>query len=374
LLPNPTDSIEEAPLMMIREVEISAPYTLKDNSYPLRELAVTEILIEVVACGVCATEYPVYQGKTIGKPGVSFRYASYPCFIGHEVSGVVAKVGGAVDRFKCGDRITGIAYQRSGFATHVIEDQALWRKVPGNVSLEQALGEPLLCVQNIINRASPEAGDSIVIMGDGFMSLLLVSALHAHYKGLTLYLVGHRDERLQMGKEFGADYCINAKFDDPYWIIRNAEDEKIAYDQGDPWKNGVDIVIDMTGAMAALQLGASLVKPKQRKKLVMSGTYGEEPFTLGHYLINRGPELVVATPSQSANLNEDLDRVIQDLRDHVYPMERLVTHAWSLDEIDVAIQVALNRKDGFIKGIIVPDATKLESPENYRFGVGSKVT
>ena len=49
-----------------------------------------------------------------------------------------------------------------------------------------------------------------------------------------------------------------------------------------------------------------LCKAKSRAKLVMPSFYGEEPFSIGHYLMNRGPSLLVCHPAHSPDLFDDL--------------------------------------------------------------------
>lgn len=344
--------------MNIRRINLIAPRTLSEEITPLDRLGNNEIVVEVVACGVCSSELPVYRGETVGKPGVSFRYASYPCTLGHEVSGIVTDVGSGVKKLQVGDRVTGVAYRASGFATHVVEPEEFWLRVPRAVPLEHALGEPLMAVTNIIRLAAPDFGDFVLIAGDGFMSLLTVAAL-ARYPLRALVMVGHHDNRLAIAREFGADHVINSKQEDPYWEVRRLVDG-LGRQHTTPWLGGVDIAFDFTGKMAGLQLCASLCKPKQRAKLMMAGFYDREAFPLGHYLINRGMTLMPCFPAQSKNIVDDLRRAVWALQANLFPIGQLITHIFTLDQVALAMEQASSRTDGYIKGIVVPDPCKLE--------------
>src|SRR5678809_304814 len=55
-----------------------------------------EVMIQVMASGICGTDLHIYRGEYMG---------SYPVIPGHEFSGVVTAVGSLVTRFKVGDRV-----------------------------------------------------------------------------------------------------------------------------------------------------------------------------------------------------------------------------------------------------------------------------
>ncbi|MBT6937161.1 MAG: alcohol dehydrogenase catalytic domain-containing protein [Candidatus Marinimicrobia bacterium] len=350
--------------MEIREILLVGPKTLKESKYELNKIKSHDVLVKVAVCGVCPTEFPVYEGLTIGKPGVSFRYNKYPCFLGHEVSGVVIDVGKKVKTISIGDRVSGIPYTRSGFSTHVVEHEKYWRRINESINIEYALGEPVLCVENIINRSQPTPNSKIAIIGDGFISFLIISSLIS--MGIrNIILIGHHDSRLKIGKTIGADITINSNKEDPYWVIRNHIGENLE-GESEPWLLGLDIVIDTTGSMSALQLGASLLKPKQRAKLVLTGFYSEEPFSLGHYLVNRGPEIVVAFPSQSLDIQTDLNIAMNKMNRNIYPMEKLVSHAFSFNNINDAFRMAKERENGYVKGVFCPDFDVLKENNSIK--------
>src|SRR5690606_13926696 len=64
---------------------------------PVPEIGSDEILVRSAVCGVCTSEVDMFGGKN--------ETLEYPHFIGHEVSGVVEKVGSRVTDFAPGDRV-----------------------------------------------------------------------------------------------------------------------------------------------------------------------------------------------------------------------------------------------------------------------------
>lgn len=316
-------------------------FELVENEIP--PLESDQVLIEIAACGICQSEMDVYDGLAIGVPGVSFRYKGFPASLGHEVSGVVADKGGSVEHLRVGDRITGIVYGGCGFATHIIEKADRILKVPDNVPLEYALGEPIMCIVNIIRLSQPDFADYVYVIGSGFMSMLTVAAL-SHYPLKALVVSGHYPERLELARKYGATVTINADRQNPWEAIMELTGRR-----------GMDIVIELTGTMKGLQLGASVCKAKQRAKLVMAGVYRDEPFTLGHYLQNRAPILIVAYPSQSPNMMDDLRRGLWAIEQGFLPIAELITHQFRLDQVGQAMEMARVKTDGYIKGIVVPN-------------------
>ena len=105
----------------------------------------------------------------------------------------------------------------------------------------------------------------------------------------------------------------------------------------------------------SLKLAASISKPKQRSKLILASSYSNEmPFSIGNYLQNRAPILVPAYPNQSPNKLKDLTRGIWGLTSGLFPMEELITHEYKLEKITNAFEDCITRKNGYIKGIILP--------------------
>ncbi len=352
--------------MKATEAVLSAERTIVLREVELPQLAERDVLIEVVSCGVCSSEFPVYRGETMGVRGVSYRYADFPCSLGHEVAGRVLAVGADVTHLAQGDRVTGIPYRGSGFATHIVEDADLFLRAPESIPLEYCLGEPLMAVTNIVRQAQPEFGDTALIVGDGFLALLTV-ALLARYPLRGIVVVGHHPERLALAREFGASLTIDGKSEDAYWCARKFIDGPAHDPDCTPWRGGAELAFEYAGNMEALALCASLCKAKSRARLMMPSFYGNQEFSIGHYLMNRGPDLRVCHPAHSPDSMDDMRRAMWGLGAGHFPIETVVTHAFGLSAIARAVEMALAREDGYIKGIVVPNRALCERPESLHW-------
>jgi threonine dehydrogenase-like Zn-dependent dehydrogenase len=331
--------------MLTRKAKIVSPRKFQIFEENLPELVENQVLLKVLSCGICSSELPVYLGDVIGTPGVSFRYKDYPADFGHEVVGEVLEIGLAVKNINVGSIVTGLTYSGCGFSTYFIEDADVLIEIPETGAEESiyALGEPLMATVNILNQMSVEFGANVVIIGDGFMSLLLIAALGRYPLG-SLIVVGHHNDRLKLAEKYGASRCINGKEENSWQTIMDITQGK-----------GVDISVEYAGTSSSLQLAASVCKPKQRAQLVLAAAYDNKlPFSIGNYLQNRAPVIIPAYPNHSSNKVEDLKRGIDGYVNGIFPMKELITHSYGLEQVPGALEDCINRADGYIKGIVLP--------------------
>ncbi len=81
----------------MRAARIVEPGHIETVDLPCTEPAPNEVLIRVMASGICGTDIHIFRGEYMG---------GYPVIPGHEFAGVIDAVGSAVTRFKGGDRVT----------------------------------------------------------------------------------------------------------------------------------------------------------------------------------------------------------------------------------------------------------------------------
>jgi L-iditol 2-dehydrogenase len=188
-----------------------------------------EVLIKVMACGVCGSDLHIYEGDQGSTETVP------PLVQGHEFSGIITAIGDAVKNCKVGDRVCidpadncgECFYCASGMMSHCDHMRAIGTNVDGgfsqyckvksrlihhledNVSyIEGAMAEPLACCINGIDRSGIIPGDSVVIYGGGMIGLLMLQL--AKLKGAgKVALIEPVKERRSMALKLGADVVIN---------------------------------------------------------------------------------------------------------------------------------------------------------------------
>jgi D-xylulose reductase len=255
---------------------------------PIPEISGDDVLVEVKKTGICGSDVHYLVEGRIG----DFVVKS-PMVLGHESSGIVAKVGPKVKQLKVGDRVAmepGATCRtcdacKTGryelcpdivFAATPPYDGTLGRyyrlpadlayRLPDNVSLEDgAMMEPLsVAVHSVSNLGGFKPNQSIAIFGCGPVGLLCMAVAKA--LGATRILaVDIVPERLEFAKKYAATEVYlppkprdgESKVD---YSRRNAEQMKAELHIEDRGARSIDLVIDASGAEVSIQTGLYIAK------------------------------------------------------------------------------------------------------------------
>jgi threonine dehydrogenase-like Zn-dependent dehydrogenase len=290
-----------------------------------------QVLIRITHCGLCQYDGAYFQG-IIGTP---------PLRLGHEPVGIVEAVGRNVKNVKVGERVTGLFANLKAFATYAIAEPRELVRVPDHIKSEHALIEPLKCIATIVRSAPPELGDHVLVMGCGFMGLLTMAGL-AGKTVASLIAVDVLENRLQLAREIGATHTLNSKDPD---FLKKVE----AITKG----RGVDIVFEVTGNAVAAELAVKTLRTG-RAKYALAGWYGKPAqYTLRNWT-TKGAIILTPHPKYSLDPADDMRRALDALERGVFPMEKLVTHSFSLDDIQRGFETMLSASEGYIKGVVTP--------------------
>ena len=300
----------------IKEGEISCP---RDK-----------VLVRVEACGVCMWEVHGHYLGRIGRP---------PMVLGHEPAGVIVEVGDEVEGFEVGDRVTGLF--TGGFATHAVADPSMLVRMPEGMPFEHALFEPMKCATTIATAASPEPGDVVALVGCGFMGLLAWSLIRAPWLWTSI-AVDIKAEKLELARRLGFEHTVNPGEEDPEEAVSRATGGRMA-----------DVVLEATGSLKGLELASRLVKPRGR--VVCISAYSE-PAEVDLGAWTKSPVVVSAHPSYDVDPWDTFRRAAELMRRGLFPMDRLVTHRFALEEIGEAFETALSPPPGYVKGVVLPNA------------------
>jgi len=193
---------------------------------PVPSLNEGEILVRMMACGICGTDVMEWYRRHKG-----------PRVLGHEMAGEVAETSG-VTEFKRGDRVfvshhvpclecryclsekssaceslhSG-NYDPGGFAEFIRIPQANVKygtlRLPQNVSFEEAtMIEPLACAIAGQKRLGLRDGQTMLVIGCGISGLTHIRL--AKLKNIRVIATDLNEYRLKKALEFGADHAINA--------------------------------------------------------------------------------------------------------------------------------------------------------------------
>jgi alcohol dehydrogenase, propanol-preferring len=209
------------------------PLTIEE--LPIPTPGAGQVLVRVVASGVCHTDLHAADGDWPVKPKLPF-------IPGHEGVGYVAALGPGVTALKEGDRV-GVPWLHSacggcdyclsgwetlcphqhntgysvdgGYAEYVLAPAAYVGRLPDG--LDFAAAAPILCAGVTTYKGLKETdtrpGDWVVISGVGGLGHVAIQ--YARAMGLHVAAVDIADEKLALARELGAEIVVNAKMTDP---------------------------------------------------------------------------------------------------------------------------------------------------------------
>lgn len=334
--------------MRARVAEVVAPRRLQIVDKNLREPDTGEVLIKVKMCGLCHTDMAMYEGRkgpiqrrVVGDYEHSFQEdnPSFPYVIGHEAAGIIEAVGPGVSRFKVGDRVAGPV--SGGFATYTLVSTKRLIHLPDNIPMEMGLAEPLTCATGIVRAANPEIGDYVAVIGAGFMGLLVGAALCKH-PIRELIAVDLVDERLEWARKIGATVTLNPRNQDVLESVLKITGGR-----------GVDIAIDITGRYSGLALAIDVIRKGRGKILIPSYYGGAETVDFGAKLASKSPIIHSTHPPYFRDYVYDMETGLWATAEGIYPITQLITHKFSLDEINEAFEVLAANPEGYIKGVVL---------------------
>ncbi|HEX2061482.1 MAG TPA: alcohol dehydrogenase catalytic domain-containing protein, partial [Thermoanaerobaculia bacterium] len=177
---------------------ITASRKVEVVSTSLPEPAADEIRVRLEGCGVCASSLPVWEGREW------FRYPLDAGAPGHEGWGVVDAIGDGVDNVREGERVAFLSGR--AFAEYDLTKRDSFVRIPGELAGRKFPGEAIGCAMNIFRRSEIERGQTVVVIGAGFLGNLLIQL--AKSGGARVIAVSRRESARELAKTCGADETI----------------------------------------------------------------------------------------------------------------------------------------------------------------------
>lgn len=323
-----------------------------------------EILVKVVATGVCHTDLVVMAGH-LPTP--------MPVVLGHEGAGIVEAVGAKVTKVKVGDRVVmtynscgtcpscsdnAMAYcyeffprnffatrpdgsvalshegtsvhsnffGQSSWATHSLAHERNVVKV--DVSDDDlALMGPLACgiqtgAGTVMNALKVEAGKSFVCFGTGSVGLAAIMA--AKVEGATTIIaVDMHASRLKIAKDLGATHGILAASDDVVGQIKEITG------------GGAQYALDTTGLPAVIRQAADALAPRGKLAILGAPMPGSEISLDNTDFMSNGKVLMGVVEGESDG-DTFIPKLVTLWKDGKFPFEKLVTF-YDFEDINKAI-------------------------------------
>jgi L-iditol 2-dehydrogenase len=327
----------------MKQAVLRKPGEFEVVDVPVPEIGDDELLVRVGACGVCASEMDMFTGHT-DKP--------FPMLPGHEVSGVVERVGSAVTRQREGDHV-GIWVTEAGFSEYVKVNTA-FALPAGDMPLELALAEPMACAVNAVEIADPQLGDDVVIVGAGFMGALVLKLVLLRGPR-NVFVADTRPEALELARSIGATHTIDVRSESLTDVVRANTDRVPAGTFGDVDELdevGADISFEVTGAQGPLLTIGDATRMAGKVVIVGYHQGGNREIPLGNWNW-KALHLVNAHFREISTIMSGMRTGMRLLSSGRIQIDDLVTHRFGLDEVADAFQVAIDKPAGFMKSTVI---------------------
>ncbi|MBK9491737.1 MAG: NADP-dependent oxidoreductase [Haliscomenobacter sp.] len=178
-----------------------------------------DVLVQIHSAGVNLLDVKVKNGEF--KLILSYKT---PFTLGHDVAGVVTKVGSKVSRFKVGDEVYArpADYSIGTFAEWIAINEKDVARKPQNISMEEAASIPLVGLtawQALVEKANLQKGQKVFIQaGSGGVGTFAIQL--AKHLGATVATTTST-ANIDMVKSLGADIVIDYKNEDFETILKN---------------------------------------------------------------------------------------------------------------------------------------------------------
>ena len=310
---------------------ISSPRTARVERVERPEPAAGKVLLQLEGSGVCASSLPLWEGREW------FTYPQPAGAPGHEGWGRVAALGEGVQGLRVGERVAALTYR--AHAEYDIADAAAVVSLPPALAGVAMPGEPLGCAVNIFRRSDIQAGQTVAIVGIGFLGAVLTRL--AARAGARVIAISRRPFALDVARSCGAAHTIAM---DDHWRIL----EEVKRLTGEKM---CERVIEAVGLQWPLDLAGELTG--ERGRLVVAGYHQDGPRQVNMQMWNwRGIDVVNAHERDPRMYVQGIREAIDLMAEGTLDIEPLFTHRFPLDRLGEALEMTRTRPDGFLKAVV----------------------
>ena len=342
----------------MKAVFIEGKSLVEVKDVPVPILSVGDVLVKMEACGICGTDVEKFLGVH-----------STPPKLGHEVSGIVEKMGfDAMGELRVGDRVFvhhhvpcyACHYCRRGDHTmcemfsktnldpcglaeyfrvprYNVERGAIL-KLPSDVDFDEATFiEPMACCLRGLNKVKVEKGDDVLVIGAGPTGLIITGLLRLFGAGLIISSEVS-DRRLEAAGRMGAKILVNPSRENLLDRVYEATDGR-----------GVDLAVVAVGAGKLIEAAADCVRKGGRVLLFGAPPRGELFTYEASKLFIREVSLIPSYSTTEVETNVAL-RLLESKR---LNLKWLISHRFKLSQASEALKVAAEGREA-LKVIVNP--------------------
>ena len=291
-----------------------------------------QIRVRLEGSGVCASNLTPWAGAPW------FQYPMEAGSPGHEGWGTVDAVGDGVEGIRVGERVAVLAGH--SYAEFDVADAGSVVALPDALANQPFPGEPLGCAMNIFRRSEIEPGQTVAIVGIGFLGALLTRL--AADAGARVIAISRRPFSLEVARGMGAAETI--PMDDHHGIINQVRE----------LTEGVfcDRVIEAVGKQWPLDLAGEITR--ERGRMMIAGYHQDGPRQVNMQLWNwRGLDVINAHERDPQVYLDGMRAAVEAVASGRLDPAPLYTHTFRLDQLGDALNATRDRPDGFLKALVL---------------------
>lgn len=322
---------EAAAPQAMRAAVLTGPGQIEVREVARPEPGPGQVRLRLEGCGVCASNLTPWAGPEW------MQYPTEPGGLGHEAWGYVDALGDGVEGLSIGERVAALSYK--SYAEYDLADAEAVVPLPEALAGQPFPGEPLGCAMNIFRRSEIEAGQTIAIIGIGFLGAILTKL--ATDAGARVIAISRRPFSLDLARRMGAAETI--PMEDHQAIIETVKE----------LTGGTfcDRVIEAVGKQWPLDLAGELTR--DRGKLIVAGYHQDGPRQVNMWLWNwRGIDVINAHERDPKIYVQGLREAVDAIASGRLDPSSLYTHTYPLDRLDEALNATRDRPDGFLKALV----------------------
>ena len=334
-----------------------------------------EVLVRIDAVAICATDLEIiYHGPPALIEGGKPHNRNFTP--GHEYMGTVVALGEGVDEYAIGERVTveihagcgqckrcrqgmytschnyGMNYgdvnkghrangftTDGGFCEYQVNSINTLVKIPDDMSDEEAtlVVTAGTAMYGLTELGGLVAGESVAVLGPGPIGLLGV-AVAKSLGAQPVILTGTRDNRLQTGRELGADHVINVRNEDAVEAVQRIVGGK-----------GVDYVLECSGAPGAINQAGRMLN---RGGKICLAAFPSEPVPIDVAYLVRNNIYVYGIRGEGKSATHRAEAFMSQKR---FDATKIHTHTFALTDLPEAIRYAKDRVEDAIKVVVKRD-------------------
>ena len=336
---------------------------VRAETVPVPRLGPGELLVQVEACGICHTDLKKIEHDLLPAPRI----------FGHETAGVVVAAGPGAEQYSPGERVcffhhipcfrchycrfrdyaqcatykkvgvtAGFEAAGGGFAQYVlIKDWIVRRgveRIPDHASFARAtFVEPINTCLKGLAKLQVRSGESVLVVGQGPIGLLF-TALLRRQGAAHIFVTDLFENRLELGRELGATLAWRAGEETTTGLWRATEGR------------GADAVIVAASAPGIVEDSVALARRGGRVMLFAQTASGDR-FTLEGRSVCADDRTLLGSYSACADLQAESAAIVWDPE---FPVEKLVTHRFRLEEFESGMRLANRPEQGALKLLVLP--------------------